>query len=87
MCKHLDRLDVGADDFIWHQNGVYSTVSLGEAARLQAEDKLIYVAAALEHPWMQVARRHLELVAAARVHHLARIQDSIFWVCRRHQSA
>lgn len=54
MCKHLDRLDVGADDFIWHQNGVYLTVPLDEAALLRAEDKRIYVAAALEHPWMQL---------------------------------
>src|SRR6185437_14168115 len=22
MCQHLDRLDVGVDDFIWHANGV-----------------------------------------------------------------
>jgi hypothetical protein len=54
MCKHLDRLNVGADDFIWHPNGVYSAVPLDEAALLRAEDKLIYLAAALEHPWMQL---------------------------------
>ena len=54
MCKHLDRLDVGDDDFIWHQNGVYSAVPLKEAAVLRTEDKRIYVAAALEHPWMQL---------------------------------
>ncbi len=54
MCKHLDRLDVGDDDFIWHDNGVYSTVPLDEAALLRAEDKRIYVAAALEHPWLQL---------------------------------
>ena len=54
MCKHLDRLDVGDDDFIWHQNGVYSAVPLDEAAVLRTEDKRIYLAAALEHPWMQL---------------------------------
>ena len=54
MCKHLDRLDVGDDDFIWHENGVYSAVPLDEAAVLRTEDKRIYVAAALEHPWMQL---------------------------------
>ncbi|HEY4042031.1 MAG TPA: hypothetical protein VGM32_09340, partial [Rhodopila sp.] len=54
MCKHLDRLDVGDDDFIWHENGVYSAVPLDEAALLRAEDKRIYIAAALEHPWMQL---------------------------------
>jgi len=54
MCKHLDRLDVGGDDFIWHQNGVYSSVPLDEAALLRAEDRHIYVAAALEHPWLQL---------------------------------
>ena len=53
MCRHLDRLDVGDDDFIWHQNGVYSSVSLEEAATLRAEDKKIYLAAALEHPLEQ----------------------------------
>jgi hypothetical protein len=55
MCNHLDRLDVGDDDFIWHDNGVYSSVPLEEAALLRKEDKRIYVAAALEHPWMQFA--------------------------------
>jgi hypothetical protein len=54
MCKHLDRLDVGDNDFIWHENGVYSSVPLDEAAILRSEDKRIYVAAALEHPWMQL---------------------------------
>jgi hypothetical protein len=54
MCKHLDRLDVGDEDFIWHQNGVYSAVPLDEAAVLRTEDKRIYIAAALEHPWMQL---------------------------------
>lgn len=54
MCKHLDRLDVGDDDFIWHENGVYSAVPLDEAAVLRTEDKRIYLAAALEHPWMQL---------------------------------
>jgi hypothetical protein len=54
MCHHLDRLDVGSDDFIWHDNGVYSTVPLDEAAQLRAEDKRIFIAAAWEHPWLQI---------------------------------
>ena len=54
MCHHLDRLDVGDDDFIWHENGVYSAVPLDEAAVLRTEDKRIYLAAAREHPWMQL---------------------------------
>lgn len=54
MCNHLDRLNVGADDFIWHENGVYSIVPLDEAAKLRTEEKHIFVAAALEHPWMQI---------------------------------
>jgi len=54
MCRHLDRINpASTDDFIWHENGVYSTVSPQERAELRAEDKRIYVAAALEHPWMQ----------------------------------
>lgn len=54
MCRHLDRINPDSiDDFVWHQNGVYSTVSAQERAELRAEDKRIYVAAALEHPWMQ----------------------------------
>lgn len=54
MCRHLDRIDpASTDDFIWHSNGVYSTVSAQERAELRAEEKRIYVAAALEHPWMQ----------------------------------
>jgi len=66
MCQHLDRLDVGVDDFIWHANGVYAAVSPEEAARIRAEDKRIFVAAALEHPWMQmtaIARNTLTQLA------------------------
>lgn len=54
MCRHLDRINpASTDDFIWHANGVYSTVSVQERAELRAEDKRIYLAAAWEHPWMQ----------------------------------
>lgn len=56
MCRHLDRINpASTDDFIWHDNGVYSTVSPEERAELRAEDKRIFIAAALEHPWMQAA--------------------------------
>jgi hypothetical protein len=53
MCHHLDHLDLSVDDFIWHDIGVYSTVSLDEAAQIRAEEKSIVFAATLEHPWMQ----------------------------------
>ena len=53
MCKHLDKLDLTTEKFIWDDDGVYSAVPPDEAARLRAEDKRIYIAAALEHPWMQ----------------------------------
>jgi hypothetical protein len=53
MCNHLDRLELNADDFLWHRNGVYAVVSRAEAARLRAEGNSMFVAAALEHPWMQ----------------------------------
>lgn len=54
MCKHLDKLDLTTAKFIWDDDGVYSAVSPEEEARLRTEDKRIYIAAALEHPWMQV---------------------------------
>jgi hypothetical protein len=55
MCHHLDKLDQNIETFIWdQQKGVYSTASTEEEAQLRAEDKRIYIAAALEHPWMQV---------------------------------
>jgi hypothetical protein len=53
MCHHLDKLDQGTEIFIWDKNGVYSAVPPEEAAQLRAEDKRIFVAAALEHPWLQ----------------------------------
>ena len=53
MCRHLDRLNPSStDDFIWHENGVYSTVSPEEKAQLRKED-WVFIAAALDHPWMQ----------------------------------
>jgi hypothetical protein len=53
ICRHLDRLHpLSTDDFIWHENGVYSTVSPVEEAQLRKEN-WVFVAAALEHPWMQ----------------------------------
>lgn len=54
MCQHLDKLDLPTETFIWDKAGVYSTVSPKDAAELRAEDKKIFVAAALEHPWMQI---------------------------------
>ena len=53
MCNHLDKLDQPTEKFIWDNDGVYSAASPEEEARLRAEDKRIYLAAALEHPWMQ----------------------------------
>ena len=55
MCKHLDKLDLTTEKFIWDDDGVYSAASPEEEAQLRAEDKGIYIAAALEHPWMQAA--------------------------------
>lgn len=53
MCRHLDRLNPSSvDDFIWHENGVYSVVSPEEEAQLRKEN-WVFVAAALDHPWMQ----------------------------------
>jgi len=55
MCGYLDRLDLSAHDFIWdNEFGVYSVVSADQAARLRAESNRVYLAAALEHPWMQI---------------------------------
>jgi len=54
MCQHLDKLDQNTEKFIWDPDGVYSAVSPDEEARLRAEDKRLYLAAALDHPWMQV---------------------------------
>ena len=57
MCRYLDRLDVGADDFIWHENGVYSAhdVTPEDRAAIRAEDKRLYIAAALAYPglWLR----------------------------------
>jgi hypothetical protein len=56
MCHHLDKLDQDTATFLWDQKkGVYSTVSSEEEAQLRAEDKHIYIAAALEHPLIQIA--------------------------------
>jgi hypothetical protein len=62
MCRHLDRIDLSsAGDFIWHENGVYSTVSPVEEAQLRKED-WVFIAAALEHPWMQAKASIYNLV-------------------------
>jgi hypothetical protein len=57
MCRYLDRLDVGPDDFVWHENGVYSArdVTSEDRAAIRAEDKRLYVAAALAYPglWLR----------------------------------
>jgi hypothetical protein len=55
LCRYLDRLDVGADDFIWHANGVYSAVSPEDQAQMRREDKRLYFLAAAEHPLMQIS--------------------------------
>lgn len=52
MCRHLDRLDVSDDDFMWHDNGVYSAVPADERAELRHENK-VFILAAKEHPWME----------------------------------
>jgi hypothetical protein len=59
MCRHLDRINVGADDFIWHFNGVYSVVPREEQAEMRAEDKKLFLLAAAAHPFLQ-ARAMLE---------------------------
>jgi hypothetical protein len=54
MCRHLDRLDLSVNDFIWDPDiGVYSAVSPDAKGRLRAESTKEYIAAALEHPWLQ----------------------------------
>ena len=54
MCGHLDRLDVSVNDFLWEpESGVYSAVPPAEQAVLRRESTPLYVAAALEHPWLQ----------------------------------
>lgn len=63
MCQYLDRIDVNADDFIWHDNGVYAVVPPEVAAAIRQEEKHIFLAAALEHPWTQtvaIARNTLQ---------------------------
>lgn len=61
ICNHLDRLNESADDFLWHENGVYSapSVSPDERAALRAEDRKLFVAAATEYPWSTI--RHVLL--------------------------
>jgi hypothetical protein len=55
MCNYLDRLDVSVDDFVWHENGVYSVVPLEVAARIRAEEKLIFWQASMSHPWLALS--------------------------------
>jgi hypothetical protein len=52
MCRHLDRLDVSVNDFVWEENGVYSVVSLDEAAQIRREEKRIFINATLEYPFL-----------------------------------
>lgn len=54
MCNHLDKLDQTTDTFMWKPDGVFSAVSPEEQARLRTEDKRFYLAAAKEHPWLQL---------------------------------
>jgi hypothetical protein len=54
LCNYLDKLDEPADTFVWDkEQGVYSAVSPEVQARIRAEEKKIYIGAALEHPWLQ----------------------------------
>jgi hypothetical protein len=51
MCRYLDRLNVNSDDFLWHDNGVYSAYDLTpeDRAAIRAEDKRLYVAITLAY--------------------------------------
>ena len=57
MCRYLDRLDVNSDDFLWHDNGVYSARDLTpeDRAAIRAQDKRLYVAVAVAYPgqWLR----------------------------------
>jgi hypothetical protein len=57
MCRYLDRLDLDPDDLVWHENGVYSAydVTPADRAAIRAEDKRLYVTAALAYPglWLR----------------------------------
>jgi len=54
MCKHLDKLDVKPEVFLWDKtDGVYSSVPPDEQAALRAEATPIVIAAALAYPEMQ----------------------------------
>lgn len=63
ICHHLDRLNLDHDDFLWHENGVYSSsiISPDERAELRSEDKKLFVAAAREHPWLTIKQMSLNL--------------------------
>jgi hypothetical protein len=54
MCRHLDRLDVSMEDFLWSDNGVFGSVSFEEQDALRKEDGSVALAAAAEHPWLQL---------------------------------
>jgi hypothetical protein len=57
MCRYLARLNVNSDDFLWHDNGVYSAYDLTpeDRAAIRAEDKRLYVAITLAYPglWLR----------------------------------
>jgi hypothetical protein len=63
ICRHLDRLNGDDEHFLWLEDGVYSAsiVSPDERAELRAEDKKLFVAAALEHPWLTIKQMSLNL--------------------------
>jgi hypothetical protein len=54
MCDHLDKLDDNTEQLIWAADGVYCAIPPQERAAMRAEDKDLYIAAALGHPWMQI---------------------------------
>jgi hypothetical protein len=72
MCHHLDGLDQDNLTFLWDlDKGVYSTASPEAEAKLRAEDKRLYIAAAIEHPWMQaeaIARNALTQLVTFSLH-------------------
>ncbi len=63
ICRHLDRLNVDDEHFLWREDGVYSAsiVSPDERAELRAEDERLFVAAAIEHPWLTIRQMSLNL--------------------------
>lgn len=62
MCNHLEQLDQSTSAFVWDPHGVYSSMGAEEAAQLRKEDKKIFIAATLAHPWMEARAMLLNVV-------------------------